>query len=170
METTTTATSNTQLLTVSDAARMLGVHSNTIRNWTDQGVLKCLRINRRGDRRYARQEIARFLAQTQSAAPAQTGNSTNGLLTRSAALAVRKADTRAAATAHTKPRCRSAMARLARPWCYWVERPRRATTTSRSSSPRWPRSSTSRWRYRASSIAWIGASIARSCCSRWTTT
>ena len=105
METTTTATSNTQLLTVSDAARMLGVHSNTVRNWTDQGVLKCLRINRRGDRRYARKEIARFLTQTQSAAPAHTASSTNGLLTRSAALAVRKADTRAAIEAIVELLC-----------------------------------------------------------------
>src|SRR6188474_2224711 len=71
---------------------MLGVHANTVRTWTDQGVLTCLRINRRGDRRYARQEIARFLAHTDSAAPAQSGSPSNGLLTRSAALAVRKAD------------------------------------------------------------------------------
>lgn len=60
---------------------MLGVHANTVRSWTDQGVLTCLRINQRGDRRYARQEIARFLAQTDSPAPAvtaQTGNAKNG--------------------------------------------------------------------------------------------
>lgn len=41
---------------------MLGVHANTIRAWTEQGVLDCVRINRRGDRRYARRELERFLA------------------------------------------------------------------------------------------------------------
>lgn len=45
-----------------DAANLLGVHANTVRSWTDQGRLGCLRINRRGDRRYLRAEIERFLA------------------------------------------------------------------------------------------------------------
>jgi diguanylate cyclase (GGDEF)-like protein len=39
----------------------LGVHANTVRAWTDQGLLTCLRINARGDRRYRRQDINRFL-------------------------------------------------------------------------------------------------------------
>ncbi|HUP82746.1 MAG TPA: GAF domain-containing protein [Candidatus Limnocylindria bacterium] len=104
-----------QLLTVGDAARMLGVHANTVRSWTDQGVLTCLRINRRGDRRYARSEIARFLAQTDLANRALPGaanghpnghseapstgrspNPSNGLLTRSAAVAARTGDARSA--------------------------------------------------------------------------
>jgi diguanylate cyclase (GGDEF)-like protein len=41
---------------------VLGVHPNTVRAWTDQGRLTCLRINRRGDRRYRREDIERFLA------------------------------------------------------------------------------------------------------------
>jgi excisionase family DNA binding protein len=36
-------------LTVTAAARLLGVHANTVRAWTDQGRLPCLRINERGD-------------------------------------------------------------------------------------------------------------------------
>jgi diguanylate cyclase (GGDEF)-like protein len=40
----------------------LGVHANTIRAWTDQGRLPCLRINSRGDRRYPAAELRRFLA------------------------------------------------------------------------------------------------------------
>ena len=31
------------------AARLLGVHANTVRAWTDQGRLTCIRINERGD-------------------------------------------------------------------------------------------------------------------------
>jgi diguanylate cyclase (GGDEF)-like protein len=46
---------------VTAAARRLGVHVNTVRAWTDQGRLSCLRINDRGDRRYLPDEIDRFL-------------------------------------------------------------------------------------------------------------
>jgi diguanylate cyclase (GGDEF)-like protein/excisionase family DNA binding protein len=49
-------------MTVGETARLLGVHANTVRTWTDQGLLSCLRINQRGDRRYRRDEIERFLA------------------------------------------------------------------------------------------------------------
>ena len=50
------------MLTVTGAARFLGVHPNTIRAWTDQGRLKCVRINARGDRRFATSDLRTFLA------------------------------------------------------------------------------------------------------------
>ncbi|MDQ3553780.1 MAG: GAF domain-containing protein, partial [Chloroflexota bacterium] len=40
---------------------MLGVHPNTVRAWTDQGRLRCLRINERGDRRYHAADLRGFL-------------------------------------------------------------------------------------------------------------
>ena len=40
---------------------MLGVHPNTVRAWTAQGVLPCMRINGRGDRRYRRDDLTRFV-------------------------------------------------------------------------------------------------------------
>lgn len=40
---------------------MLGVHPNTVRAWTDQGRLRCLRINERGDRRYRAADLQGFL-------------------------------------------------------------------------------------------------------------
>ena len=52
------------------AARRLGVHVNTVRAWTDQGRLSCLRINDRGDRRYLPDEIDRFLGAAAGAAVA----------------------------------------------------------------------------------------------------
>ncbi|MEP7378315.1 MAG: diguanylate cyclase [Chloroflexota bacterium] len=66
-------------MSVSDAARLLGVHANTVRSWTDKGVLTCLRINGRGDRRYARQEIARFLAQSDRVVTDASSSSSSGL-------------------------------------------------------------------------------------------
>lgn len=49
-------------LTVSKAARVLGVHANTIRAWSDAGRLRYYRINERGDRRYRVADLQRFLA------------------------------------------------------------------------------------------------------------
>ena len=39
-------------LTVKKAARVLGVHPNTVRAWSEAGRLRFYRINDRGDRRY----------------------------------------------------------------------------------------------------------------------
>ena len=48
-------------LSVTKAARLLGVHPNTIRAWSDQGRLRYYRINPRGDRRYRIDDLQRFL-------------------------------------------------------------------------------------------------------------
>jgi diguanylate cyclase (GGDEF)-like protein/excisionase family DNA binding protein len=48
-------------LSVTKAARLLGVHPNTIRAWSDQGRLRYYRINPRGDRRYRLGDLQRFL-------------------------------------------------------------------------------------------------------------
>jgi diguanylate cyclase (GGDEF)-like protein/excisionase family DNA binding protein len=48
-------------LSVTKAARMLGVHPNTVRAWSDQGRLRYYRINPRGDRRYRLGDLERFL-------------------------------------------------------------------------------------------------------------
>jgi excisionase family DNA binding protein len=49
------------MLTVSDVARLLNVHINTIRRWSNQGILKAYRIGSRGDRRFQQDDIASFL-------------------------------------------------------------------------------------------------------------
>jgi excisionase family DNA binding protein len=53
------------MLTVSDVARLLNVHINTVRRWSNQGILKSYRIGSRGDRRFRRDNIADFLAEHQ---------------------------------------------------------------------------------------------------------
>lgn len=52
-----------RLLTVSQAARLLGVHANTIRAWTDSGRLPAYRINERGDRRYRAADVRALLVE-----------------------------------------------------------------------------------------------------------
>lgn len=53
------------LMTSSDVARALHLHVNTVRRWSDQGILKAYRIGPRGDRRFPREAIAHFLADGQ---------------------------------------------------------------------------------------------------------
>ncbi|HEX5148746.1 MAG TPA: GAF domain-containing protein, partial [Candidatus Limnocylindrales bacterium] len=48
-------------VSVALAARILGVHPNTVRTWTEQGRLPVLRINARGDRRYRVSDLEAFL-------------------------------------------------------------------------------------------------------------
>lgn len=51
------------LLTTSDVARLLNIHINTVRRWSNQGILKTYRIGSRGDRRFQETDIISFLSQ-----------------------------------------------------------------------------------------------------------
>ncbi len=53
-------------LSVTKAARILGVHPNTVRAWSDAGRLRYYRINPRGDRRYRLGDLQRFLSAAES--------------------------------------------------------------------------------------------------------
>ncbi len=64
-------------LTVTRAARVLGVHPNTVRAWSDAGRLRYYRINSRGDRRYRIGDLNRFMAGAASGpAPDASGGHT----------------------------------------------------------------------------------------------
>ena len=51
------------MLTVREVTQLLHIHSNTLRRWSDAGIIKAYRITRRGDRRFRREDIDRFLAE-----------------------------------------------------------------------------------------------------------
>ena len=68
------------MLTASEVARLLNVHINTVRRWSDRGVLKAYRIGPRGDRRFSKEDIISFLGdhpearhETQDEALSRTG-------------------------------------------------------------------------------------------------
>jgi excisionase family DNA binding protein len=50
------------MLTTSDVARLLNIHINTVRRWSNQGILKAYRIGSRGDRRFREEDIVSFLS------------------------------------------------------------------------------------------------------------
>jgi diguanylate cyclase (GGDEF)-like protein/PAS domain S-box-containing protein/excisionase family DNA binding protein len=55
-------TASGELVTIAEAARLAGVHRNTVRSWCASGRLSSVRINRRGDRRIRRPDVERFVA------------------------------------------------------------------------------------------------------------
>jgi excisionase family DNA binding protein len=54
---------NGTMLTTSDVCRILNVHINTIRRWTNKGLLRTYRIGPRGDRRFRQEDITTFLVE-----------------------------------------------------------------------------------------------------------
>jgi excisionase family DNA binding protein len=52
-----------KMLRVSDVAEILHVHPNTLRRWSEQGIIGAYRIGPRGDRRFRQSDIASFIAE-----------------------------------------------------------------------------------------------------------
>lgn len=46
-----------ELLTVGQVARLLHMHPNTVRCWSNKGILKSYRICDRGDRRFRKEDV-----------------------------------------------------------------------------------------------------------------
>ena len=51
----------TKLLSVGQAALILSVHPNTLRKWSNKGLLPSYRIGQRRDRRFALDDLREFL-------------------------------------------------------------------------------------------------------------
>lgn len=45
------------LVSITEAASILGVHPNTLRRWDDLGLLKSVRMGERGDRKYRKEDL-----------------------------------------------------------------------------------------------------------------
>ena len=46
------------LLTVGQVARLLHIHPNSVRRWSNKGILESYRISKRGDRRFRKEDVA----------------------------------------------------------------------------------------------------------------
>jgi excisionase family DNA binding protein len=53
------------MFTTRELAKFLNVHINTVRRWSDQGLIKSYRIGPRGDRRFSKDDVLIFLSHTQ---------------------------------------------------------------------------------------------------------
>jgi excisionase family DNA binding protein len=47
-------------LTTGDVARLLNVHTNTVRRWSRSGLLKTYRVGPRRDRRFKKEDVEKF--------------------------------------------------------------------------------------------------------------
>ena len=52
------------MLTLRQVAHFLHVSMSTVRRWSDGGMLKSYRVGPRGDRRYLRDDVLRFLEES----------------------------------------------------------------------------------------------------------
>ena len=53
------------MMTPGEAAGLLPVHINTVRRWSNQGVIEVYRIGPRGDRRFMQEDITHLLYELQ---------------------------------------------------------------------------------------------------------
>jgi len=52
---------DSEMLTTAEVARLLHVHPNTVRRWSNKGMFHAYRLGTRGDRRFNRKDIERFM-------------------------------------------------------------------------------------------------------------
>ena len=52
------------MLTIRQVASFLHISLSTVRRWSDKGMLRFYRIGPRGDRRYLRDDVLRFLEES----------------------------------------------------------------------------------------------------------
>jgi excisionase family DNA binding protein len=60
-----TAEKISPLLTLSEASKLLHVHQNTLRRWSNRGIVRTYRIGIRGDRRFRKGDIKFLLSQSE---------------------------------------------------------------------------------------------------------
>ncbi|UCB43377.1 MAG: helix-turn-helix domain-containing protein [Dehalococcoidales bacterium] len=68
---------NGTLLTTSEVARMLHIHINTARRWSNRGVLRSCRVGPRRDRRFRREDIQGMLTDLRTSPDIVTNHKTD---------------------------------------------------------------------------------------------
>ena len=55
------------LLTTAEVAELLNVHANTVRRWSNKGIIETYRVGPRGDRRLRQRDVDKLLRKSQPA-------------------------------------------------------------------------------------------------------
>ena len=55
------AQANIRMLTIAQVSQLLHVHPNSVRHWTNEGLLNCYRVGIRGDRRFRTDDVSEFI-------------------------------------------------------------------------------------------------------------
>jgi excisionase family DNA binding protein len=62
-----------EMLRIGKVSQLLHVHPNTVRRWSEKGIIKAYRIGIRGDRRFKSKDLEAFLkAKTEDNRPSET--------------------------------------------------------------------------------------------------
>ena len=61
--TTEETTMNGSLVTVKEACRILHVHSNTLRRWSNRGLIRAYRLGPRRERRFRLEDVLALLSE-----------------------------------------------------------------------------------------------------------
>jgi len=64
------------MLTVREVSQILHVHCNTLRRWSDLGIIKAYRIGPRGDRRFKQEDISLLLLEESKGFPTKVNGTT----------------------------------------------------------------------------------------------
>jgi excisionase family DNA binding protein len=59
------------LLTISETSQLLRIHRNTLRRWSDRGIIRAYRIGPRGDRRFRSEDVEALFKKRDSRADAK---------------------------------------------------------------------------------------------------
>ncbi len=59
-------TTDAKMLTVREASQVLSVHPNTLRKWSDRGMIPTYRIGNRRDRRFVLSDLVDFMDRSQN--------------------------------------------------------------------------------------------------------
>jgi excisionase family DNA binding protein len=54
---------SSDVLTVGEVARILNLHINTVRKWSDSKIIRSQRFGPRNDRIFSREDLTRFLSE-----------------------------------------------------------------------------------------------------------
>ena len=50
------------MMSVREVAQLLHIHPNTLRRWSDRGIITAYQVNQRGDRRFKPEDVDSFIS------------------------------------------------------------------------------------------------------------